>query len=76
MSTDEENKIEVIDPTDPRYKDDEHFHQNRYDDNKSNHQVYTYGCTHGMWMFYWLLYTNAHFSYNHNVHLLVILNGI
>ena len=35
MSTDEENKIEVIDPTDPRYKDDEHFHQNRYDDNKS-----------------------------------------
>ena len=46
MSTDEENKIEVIDPTDPRYNDDEHFHQNRYDDNKSNHQVYTYGCTH------------------------------
>lgn len=36
MNNNEENNVEVIDPTDPRYKDEEHFHQNIQDDSKKD----------------------------------------
>ncbi|MFI9032325.1 hypothetical protein ACIGHE_05510 [Staphylococcus pasteuri] len=45
MNNNEENNVEVIDPTDPRYKDEEHFHQNIQDDSKKRYQTYSYGCT-------------------------------
>ncbi|MBX5319292.1 MULTISPECIES: hypothetical protein [Staphylococcus] len=48
-----EDKIEVIDPDDSRYKDDDYFknHQStykhhQYENGKTINKTYSYGCTH------------------------------
>ncbi|MDG0859310.1 hypothetical protein [Staphylococcus equorum] len=37
-----DEKIEVIDPSDDRYKGDDYFNKN----SSQNNQTYSYGCTH------------------------------
>lgn len=44
-----DEKIEVIDPSDDRYKGDDYFNKNSSQNNqnlKTFNQTYSYGCTH------------------------------
>lgn len=48
-----EEKVEVIDPSDQRYKDEDYFKNHKksneyhqYKDNKTIRKTYSYGCTH------------------------------
>ena len=73
MNNNEENNVEVIDPTDPRYKDEEHFHQNIQDDSKKISNIFIWMYTHRLWLHNGVWYFNVYFFHYYNDNLLAIL---
>ena len=56
---DSKEKVEVIDPSDMRYKDDEYFKSNQhtnedhqFEDERMIKKTYSYGYAYRLWMYY------------------------